>query len=187
MEFSLLAIAGAIGLNTSCCISMYDIQQKEAKAGMIQGRRTKVPGTNQQFLHWQDFYCQRYGDTVGLAIIAVGFCHLILYDFISPDQWIIFIGIATIDAIGFTLICLGKNHKPDSGYPEIGEVSWCGLYHSVYYGINVTMVALCIWHWLVEGNLNGPVLCLTLVGGIFYLLTFAADIITGHFNPIKRI
>ena len=164
---------------------MYNMQQEEIRAGMIQRHGTKVAGTNQQFLHWQDFYCQRYGNTIGLTILSVGFCHLVLYGFVSPVQWAVFIGIAAIDAIGFTLMCLGKNHKPDWGFPEIGQASWSGLFHSIYHGFSIAMAALCLWHWLITGNFHGPVLWLTLAGGIFYLITDLADIKAGHFNPIK--
>lgn len=184
MELSILALIIGLVTNTAWCMAMYIIQQSEVRAGMTQGHGTKVFGTNQQFLHWQDFYCQKFGNTIGLAILAVGFSHLVGGEFITPNQWVIFLVITVGDAVGFTLMCLSSKHKPDSGYPEIGQVSWCGLCHSIYHGINMAMATLCTWHW-IAGKLQGPVMWLTLTGGIFYLLCNAADIKSGHFGQIK--
>ncbi len=184
MELSIPAFIIGLVLNTAWCMAMYIIQQREIRAGIIQKHGTKVPGTNQRFLHWQDFYCQRFGNTIGLTILSIGFCHLVFYGFITSNQWIILVTIIAIDAIEFTIMCLGSKHKPDSGYPKIGQVSWCGLTHSIYHGMNMAMAILCVWH-LIAGNLLGPVMWLTLVGGIFYLLCNAADIKSGHFDQIK--
>lgn len=185
MEMLTVIFLSVMVWNTICCAAMYAVQQWEVKRGDVQERGTLIPGTNQTFLHWQDFYCQMYGCMIGLPLIATGALHLMYYGHVdSIAQWIAFALIIPVDAILFTMMCLGNKHKPDWGFPEVGNPSVGGLFHSCYHGVIVSFAVICIWH-IILGNLRGEVMWLVVVGGVIYVISFLVDIRAGHFKKIK--
>jgi hypothetical protein len=87
----------------------------------LPARGSFIPGTKQPFLYWQDFYCQKWGNTVGHAADARGIhrrlwpktrtshipggCFLVR-DRLRGRQFI------------FRVLCLAAKHKPDWGFPD---------------------------------------------------------------------
>jgi hypothetical protein len=126
-----------------------------------------------------------WGDLIGIPLIINAFWHLVVNGNIGQWQWLIFLAIAVVDAWAFRKMCVGKNHKPDMGFPEIGKVSWIGFIHLPYHGVGVAVSVLIIWH-IIAGNLWGPVLYVALIGGAIYIASFIADIRAGNFDPLKK-
>ena len=56
---------------------------------------------------------------------------------------------APMDAVFFTRMCLGENHKPDYGFPAPGKVSLAGALHSVYHGVNVAIIVAMVYFGVV--------------------------------------
>ncbi|MFA4871833.1 MAG: hypothetical protein WC610_02125 [Patescibacteria group bacterium] len=168
------------------CFLMLVVQFWESESGKLQGRNTLIPGTNQQFLYWQDFYCQLYGDLIGLPLITWPFFYLVMTDKVSAHQWISLCMLTLIGAIFFVNMCLSKTHKPDSGYHEVGKISWVGIIHALYLGLNAGGILIMVWS-IINGNLHGPIMWAANTGSIFYLITFIMDTRAGHFAPLKRL
>lgn len=76
MNWSILFLI--IVLNSLFCFIQYLVEKFEEKTEKIPLRHSIIPGTNQKFLYWEDFYTQTYGDFLGLVWIANGFAHLIV-------------------------------------------------------------------------------------------------------------
>ena len=149
-------------------------------------RGSLIPGTCQKFLHLQDFYTMVWGDLFGVPLIAAVFFRLVTTGQVTAWQWVAFWGLAIVSPAIFLKMCLAENHKPDWGFPEAGKISLGGILHLPYFGAGIAMAALCLWH-LATGNLYGTTLWVGLTGGGIYLSCFAADIISGNFDPIKRV
>ncbi|MHB8904050.1 MAG: hypothetical protein ACYC40_03030, partial [Patescibacteria group bacterium] len=119
-------------INTALCFMQYLCQRIDIGRNKIASRHSTIPGTNQRFLHWQDFYMQTYGDLLGLVWLMNGFANLLMSGKIYATDWIIF-SVVMIFAISATLkVCLANNHKPDWGYPSIGKISLGGISHLPY-------------------------------------------------------
>jgi hypothetical protein len=174
----------ALVLNSVACLAMYLTQQWEVKKGKLLPHGSMIPGTNQVFLHWQDFYCQRYGCTLGLPFVAATFLELWTGGYVTTNQLLFTTIVALIGTVGFEGMCLSDGHKPDWGFPEKGKVSYGGLIHAVYWGLNVGMVIICIYHLLITGNLDGPVRVAALIGGAIYIGSNLCDIKSGNFAQI---
>ncbi len=183
MEFSwTIFVLVAVVANPVCMMIMYLGQQMDRS---LPPRRSLIPGTHQAFIYMEDFHTMLWGDVIAVPLIITGFIHVAVQG-LPLAEWLILFGIAIVDALGFLLICLGPNHKPDQGFPQAGKVSWNGLLHLPYHGFGVAMSILAIWHacW---GELNGVPLHVALVGGAIYIISFIADIRAGNFDPLKRI
>lgn len=183
MEFSWQILIAVFLVNLLWIGVMFAIQELDESLPL---HYCFIPGTNQRFLHMQDFHTMTWGDLIGIPLIANMFVHLAMNGFVGSGQWLAFFIIAIVDAVGFRKMCLGKNHKPDMGFPEIGKVSWTGFAHLPYHGVCVAMTVLSVWH-IALGNLRGPVLYVGLAGGVLYLASFIADIRSGNFDPLKRV
>ena len=94
--------------------------------------------------------------------------------------------LAAVAMIGFFLMCIGPNHKPDWGYPKISKVSLGGLSHLPYFGAMTAISIMCFYH-IIIGNLRGPLMWVALTGGIIYAASFITDLKVGNFDPIKYI
>lgn len=184
MEFNLGAILATIILNGGFCLQMWTTQQMDICRGKVQPHNTLVPETRQRFLHWQDFACQLYGNTIGLTLIQIGFFTLAIGN-MTIKHLLILIAIAIASGMVFGFKCLAQDHKPDWGYPTTGNISTGGMIHCVYFGLNIAMVAYCAWGWVITGNLRGPVMWITIAGGVIYSMTFSMDYLRGYFDPIR--
>ncbi len=182
MEFSWATFLSVVVVNVLCVGVMYVLQEVDLS---LPPRHSLIPGTNQKFLYMQDFYTCLWGDLLGVPLIANAFMHLARNGFITAEGWFIFTIIVIVDGVGFLEMCLGKNHKPDQGFPAVGQVSWHGLSHLPYHGVGVAMSLFCIWH-IIVGNLKGVPLYLGLAGGAIYIAFFIADIKTHNFDPLKK-
>ena len=145
-----------------------------------------IPGTNQRFLHMQDFYTMTYGDLFGVPLINNAFLHLIVMGHLETWHWLAFVLLAIVSSSIFVVMCFGPNHKPDMGFPQIGKISWIGLLHLPYLGVGVASAMLCLW-FILAGDLRGPVLYLGLAGGAIYIASFVAETKSGNFDPLKRV
>jgi hypothetical protein len=184
MNWLILVIV--IFINSLFCIFQYTIQQIDKSKGRIPARNSIIPGTNQKFLYWQDFYNQTYGDFFGLVWIMNAFSQLLVKGQISKFEWLIFIFLAIGSASAFLLMNLRLSHKPDWGYPLKGEVSWGGLSHLPYFGSLFAMAAICFVK-IASGEINGILLWTVVVSILIYTTTTILDIKSGNFDPIKKI
>ena len=125
-----------------------------------------------------------WGDTIGVWLMNCSFVHLMVNACLNVRHWIVFVVLVVAISIGFTKMCLGKDHKPDYGFPQIGKVSIAGLMHSPYLGVGVAASIFCLW-FVITGILRGPVLYVWLSGLAFYAICFVAEIRSGNFDPLK--
>lgn len=180
MEFSWLIFVLVMVTNIAC-ISVMLLAQAVDKN--LPARHSIIKGTNQKFLHIQDFYTMTYGDLIGVPLIVVAFVHLAVQD-ITNLWW--GLPIVLVSGLGFLKMCLGKNHKPDYGFPDIGKVSFAGILHLFYFGAGIGASAMCVWN-LIAGDLRGPVMWVALAGGAFYFACFILEVRSGNFDPLKRV
>jgi len=167
------------------CVMLYG-EWIHVKNGNMPPRGSIIPGTNQKFMYMQDWFTCTWGDMFALPLVLNAFVTLAVNGRIAAWEWILSAMLAVILGVGFLLMCLGKDHKPDQGYPEIGVVSLQGILHLPHFGVAVAMVVVCVGH-AIFGGLRGPVLYTAIVGGVLWVVTFVLDAVTGHFDPIKRV
>lgn len=188
-------LAFMVAMINFLCIGLMIETQYLNKSMLPHG--STIPGTEQKFLHWQDFYCQSVGDTLGLSLLQIAFAYFVADNNLHQGVWVGFAAVAAFDAVFFTRMCLGKNHKPDYGYPRTGEVSISGALHSVYHGVNmaiaVTMAGALVATVLQQEWLSPyllPVLpfwgiCVGLIGGAIWLVSMRIDFVVGNFDQLK--
>ena len=180
MEFSWLIFVSVVVVNVLCMGVMLIAQSLDKS---LPPRNSTIPKTNQKFLYIQDFWTMTWGDGVGVPLIVNAFVHLAMQD-TTNLWWGLFV--AVVSVLGFLKMCLGKNHKPDYGFPDIGKISCAGILHLFYFGAGIAASVMCAWN-LVTGDLRGPVMWVALAGGAFYIGCFIAEIRSGNFDPIQRI
>jgi len=180
VEFSWLIFVLVMVVNI-VCIGVMLLAQAVDKS--LSARHSVIKGTNQKFLYIQDFYTMTYGDLVGVPLIVVAFVHLAVQD-ITYVWW--GLPVVVVSVPGFLKMCLGKDHKPDYGFPDIGKISFAGILHLFYFGAGIGASVMCVWG-LIAGNLTGAVLWVALGGGAFYVGCFIAEIKSGNFDPLKRV
>ncbi len=188
MEFSFPLTLTVIFLNLAVIAINFLIQQLELAKGKIAERGSIIPGTRQEFLHWQDFHAQRIGDTVFLNGMFIAFWHLLLFapGAITFFNTVVFVIIFCVDSSLFSKMCTkDKRHKPDWGFPKAGKVSWGGTFHSFYHGFGVAVATFCLWHYFYTDLLSGFPAFLFWVGVAGYVACFVADIRAGHFAKLK--
>ena len=183
MEFSWMVLTGVIIANLAWIGVMFVAQQLDKS---LPPHNSIIPGTNQRFLHMQDFWTMTWGDIVGVALINTAFVHLAVNGCLGVWHWVAFGVLVVALMVQFARMCTSNNHKPDMGFPDIGKISCTGILHLPYFGVGVAAGAFCVW-FIITGDLRGPVLCVGLAGGIFYALCFVAEIKSGNFDPLKRI
>lgn len=174
-------------LNTFLCLTQYLVEKYEERKGKISPRHSIIPGTEQKFLYWEDFYTQTYGDFLGLIWIVNGFAHLIFKNKLSNWEWIIFLLFSILMmVVFFWSTAKAEDHKPDWGYPKKGKISLGGLVHLPYFGALSSMALICFIN-IISGDLEGVVLWTTLIGGLFYVGTFLLDIKSGNFDKLHKL
>jgi hypothetical protein len=178
MEFSWKIYAAAVSGNFFWILAMFLAQQLDKS---LPERHSIIPGTNQKFLHMQDFWTMVWGDIVGVSFIWGAFLHLAIYRF-EFRHWIVFTALAVLFMAGFAVMCFGKNHKPDMGYPDIGKISWNGILYLPYFGAGASAAVFCVW--LVA--IPGLILIIFLSGAVFYLVCFYLETQSGNFEPLRR-
>lgn len=143
-------------------------------------RHSLIPGTNQKFLYIEDFWTMTYGDFLAIPCIVNAYAHLVAEDATNPWWGVLIMGVG---ALAFLVMCLGKKHKPDYGFPDIGKISYAGVLHLFYFGAGVAASIISVWH-IFTGDLTGTPLWVGLCGGVIYMICFFRDIIDGNFNPV---
>lgn len=166
--------------NLACMYAMHVAQIADTD---LPTRHSIIPGTNQKFIYMEDFYTFIWGDMFGVPLIINAFVHLVNKD-ISNLWW--GLPIMLVSALLFLKMCLGKDHKPDFGFPDIGKISLAGILHLFYFGIAIGASVMCIWN-LCTGKLTGTTLWVALGGGVFYTGCFILEIKSGNFDPLKRV
>lgn len=180
MEFSWTIAVVALLVNWFVMGLMFLLQQCDRN---MPERHSIIPGTRQKFLYFQDFWTMTWGDAVGVGLIQVAFWHL-AYSSFNTLLWPGY-GLAVFAfMVQFARMCLSDNHKPDMGFPEIGEISAIGKLHLLYYGMSMAAGLSCVIA-IVSGHLRGIPLWIGLAGGAFYALCFVLEIKSGNFDPLK--
>lgn len=180
MEFSWkIAILAAFG-NMCFCVAQYLMQQWELAHGHIKPRHSIIRGTDQKFLHWQDFSTQTWGDFIGLALVWGGFWHLKT----SEIFWPVFAVFAILGSLGFTYMCTRPDHKPDWGWPADKQMSFGGGLHVLYFGLSLAAAGTCIWK-MIDGTLSDVPSIVTLIGGAIWIAAAITDFAKGRFDPLK--
>lgn len=180
MEFSWLIFVLVMIANILCMGVMLLTQSLDKSLPL---RNSIIPGTNQRFLYIQDFWTMTWGDGIGVLLIANAFVHLVIKD-ITNLWWSL--PIIVVSGLGFLDMCLGKGHKPDYGFPDIGKVSSAGILHLLYFGVGVAASVMCVWN-LITGDLRGPVMWVAFAGGVFYIGCFILEVRSGNLDPLKKI
>jgi len=178
MEFSWSILGLVLFGNTLFCAITIFAQDMERNLPV---RHSLIPGTRQKFLYLQDFWTMTLGDWIAIPLIFNAFVHLAVKD-ISNFWWST--PFMVISATAFFKMCMGKNHKPDYGFPDIGIISTAGILHLFYFGVAVGGSVICIWN-LCIGELSGPVMWTALAGAIFYIGCFVLEVRSGNFDPLK--
>lgn len=182
MNFSWGILAMVELINLGCVMIMLEVQNSDRS---LPRRHSIIPGTHQKFLYIQDFWTMTWGDVVGVPLFVNAFVHSI---FLTHDNsniwWALVSGMIVI--VIFLKMCLGKNHKPDYGFPQAGKISLAGILHLIYMGVGFGAGITCLKN-LVTGTLYGPVLWVALAGGVIWIWFFVLEIKSGNFDPIKRI
>lgn len=183
MDFSWEILLGVFIVNSVWIGAMFVAQELDLS---LPPWRTKIPGTNQKFLHIQDFWTMTLGDNIGVPLINTAFAHLAAYGYLGAWHWVAFGVLVIAFMVQFAKMCMGPNHKPDMGFPAAGKISWVGIIHLPYYGTGMAAGAFCVWFIWTE-VLRGPVLYVGLAGAVVYTLSFIAEIKSGNFDPLKRV
>lgn len=126
-----------------------------------------------------------YGDLFAVPLVFNAFAHLVMAD-IANLWWCLVIGV--ISGAGFTVMCLGKRHKPDYGFPKTGKTSIAGLIHSVYFGAGIGATVVCLWHLFLTGNLpwDSIVTWVALASVPLYPSCVFLDFKSGNFDPLEQ-
>lgn len=179
MDFSWTICVVAVVTNLVWILAMFVAQMLDKS---LPPQNSTIPGTRQKFLYMQDFWTMTWGDIVGVSLIWVSFFHLALAWF-GPYSWIFFWVVAILLAWQFMRMCLGVNHKPDWGYPEVGKISVGGYLHLPYFGVSVVAGVWCLGLLRVPGT----VMYIYLAGLVVYALCFLLELKSGNLDPIKKV
>ncbi len=181
MEF-LLILAVVLAINTVGVISILLAQDTDANLPV---RHSLIPGTNQKFLYIQDFWTMTWGDLYGVPLFVNAFVHLVKREIIYL-WWAIPIG--AVVTLGFLVMCLGKNHKPDYGFPATGKISLAGKLHLFYFGMGWGAGLVALWSLFVTGDSPLDIIAwVGLAGAGFYLACFGAEFASGNFDQLKKL
>ncbi len=181
MNWSLLI--AVVLLNVPFCLLQLGAQMVEKRRGNILPRGTIIPGSaGQKFLYWQDFLTQTWGDFICLPLVAFGFfsCEL------SSWELYVFLAIIMITIPVMIAVCTSPNHKPDWGFPGGKAVGLGGAAHTPYFAIYTAISVLCIIK-IIEGQLTGWPLAISLIGGAGWIALEIGDFLLGHLDPIKKV
>lgn len=187
MGLSTGTLVAVVLLNSAFVGLMYFTQEVFDRKvfDILAPRHSIIVGTSHKFLYMQDFWTMTLGDLFGVPLILNAFVHLAVNGNIGLWQWLAFAVIVPVDATLFYRMCTSKNHKPDMGYPDAGQVSITGLAHLPYHGICVAAALFAAGH-AFAGNVTGSVLGLALLGVAVYIFSFAADVVSGNFDPLRK-
>lgn len=178
-------VALVVLVNWLACLAEFGVQQVEARYGKIPPHLSIIPGTQQQFCYWQDWACLTLGDFFGLAMVQVALAHLWLNSHVSRGQKVWLIALMVVGCLIQFSIASRPLHKPDWSYPTAGHPSWGGVLHTLYFGANVGISAICIYHWIYTGALRGKLLWMALFGAVIWLGSFRYDVATGRVASLK--
>jgi hypothetical protein len=181
LQWHLLGIAFSV--NTAWIVIMWLAQALDTS---LPPRHSIIPGTTQKFLYMQDLWTL-WGDLIGVPLIATAFAHVVENQHMSLYYWVACGLICVLSIVIFLGICLASNHKPDMGFPDIGTISWNGRLHLPYFGLGIAVAAICLWQWVITGNLRGTPMWLGIIGGIVYLTFFIIEVRSGNFDPLDPI
>ncbi len=172
-------------INTTLCLGQLAAQRIDQGAKRLPNRYSIIPGTEQKFLYWQDFYSQTYGDFLGLIWVMNTFAHLLINERIIWPLWIIFIAVLFIATVVFLNTHLNNERKPDWGFPKNSRISLGGISHLPYFSLNSGMTAICLLEML-RGQVSGIFFWTTLSGLLVWLLSVITDYHAGHFDKPKK-
>ena len=170
-------------INTVFCLMQLLAEKIDKNRGKIAPRHSFIPSTKQEFLYWEDYFTQTYGDFLGLVWIVNGFYSII--STLTNYELLAFVLLSLVSYIGFLIPRLAKNHKPSWGEPIIGKISLGGRIHSVYFSLTLAMAMMCIYG-MATRKITGIIFWTTLAGGLIWTISAIADLLTGHFDAFKK-
>lgn len=168
--------------NTLLCLTQFFFELIDSLQGKIAPKGSIIPGTNQKFLYWENFFTQTYGDFIFLPLIASAFVILLLDGQIPIWNWLVGGLIFLVACIFFIKSCTSPNHKPDWGFPKPGKISRGGWSHIPYLGMYCAIVVMVL---ININELNSLLLWTSLYGMAGWLVCWFLDYKAGHFDPIK--
>lgn len=172
----------AFCLNTLIIAMMLLAQFFESSSGKLLTRNENIRGSEQKFLYWQDFYCQKWGCGLGLPLILYVFLENIGdWHHINAN----IVALSLVLSAAFLIICLSDKHKPDWGFPKARMISVGGIIHLCYLCFYFFTTSSVLW-WIFKGQVNFLDSIIFLLGASIYVFNWRKDIKAGHFDPLKR-
>lgn len=169
-------------VNTGLCLLQLMFQKIETKKKKIPTRHSLLPGTNQKFLCYEDYYTP-YGDIFGLVWIMNGFYTMV--PLLSNYELLAFGPLCAVSAISYVAPRLSTSHKPTWGEPTPGKISTGGYIHMFYYAIQLAMGIMCVYGAIVQ-KMTGIVLITSLMGGLIWAASCIADLVTGKYSSLEK-
>ncbi len=170
----------AIVINSTLIAFMFVAQLIASFYNRLPARGSFIPGTKQPFLYWQDFYCQKWGNTVGMPLMLAAFIGTYSQN-PKPYSLIFWFVIGFLATLYFRGMCLSAKHKPDWGFPMKGKISLGGIIHLGYFWFYFSIIFFTVWNcitkpeWLMFG-----------AGLIIYAITWHKDLRSGNFAPLIK-
>jgi hypothetical protein len=175
-------IAIPVLVNTVLCLLQLLAEKVEQKMGRMPKRHSIIPGSKQKFLCWEDYYCQTYGDILGLVWVMIGFYSMIIK--LTNYEWLMFGVLCLISFIIFLVPRIKKDKRPTWGESN-GKISIGGYIHSVYFSLSLAMTVMCLYGMLI-GKLIGVYVVLVLGGVLIWSVSCLIDLLVGNFAPLKK-
>lgn len=172
-------------------------QAEDVKNQKIPARGSRIPGSLQKFLHMWDFSFMTWGDLVGLSLVWGASVYMMAIQASwsrASAYWIMAVGIVIglLAGFGFHMMCLAPNHKPDYGFPHVGEASRAGKVYSFFFGLSFTIGTMGLLFLLIQQDLSGfaTKMPLAWIWGVGFAVWCAAgirDFLMGRFAPFEKL
>lgn len=169
-------------VNTVLCLLQLLAEKVEQKMGRMPQRHSIILGAKQKFLCWEDYYCQTYGDLLGLVWVMVGFYSMTTK--LTNYEWLTFGILCLISFVIFLVPRIKKDKRPTWGESN-GKISIGGYIHGVYFSLSLAMTVMCLYGMLI-GKLIGADIFLVLGGIIIWSVSCLMDVKVGNFAPLKK-
>ena len=183
MAFSWHILIFVYVVNSAWIGAMYLAQYLDKR---IPKRGSIISGTNQTYIHMQDWHTILWGDTIALPLVMNAFAQVAINGSVSVRQWVfLIIASNSICTIFFQFAILRPTHRPTYVVYDIGKVSWPGLVHMPYFSIYLAISMLVVWN-TITGNVQGMTMYLGGIGGVVYSASWIIDTIRGNFAPLQR-
>lgn len=169
-------------VNTVLCLPQLLAEKVEQKMGRMPRRHSIILGAKQKFLCWEDYYCQTYGDLLGLVWVMVVFFSIITK--LTNYEWLSFGILCLVSFVIFLVPRIKKDKRPTWGESD-GKISIGGYIHGVYFSLTLAMTIICLYG-MVVGKLNLMDIVFVIVGIVIWIIACLMDVLVGNFAPLKK-